>query len=71
MEIDNHQDWRRKHLNAISLNYGRSPYFEANLPRLQELFGRQESRLSELCFQQLGFWLSEFEFALEWFGLRN
>lgn len=60
IEIDNHQAWRRKHLNAISLNYGRSPYFGAHFPRLKELLGRQEDRLSELCFQQLGFWLSEF-----------
>lgn len=62
MAMANDTDWRGKHLRSIAQNYRKAPCFAARFPRLEQLFAetREESRLAELCFRQLRFWLDEF-----------
>lgn len=36
-EIDNSQNWKRKHLKSIEVNYRKSPYLEIYLPKIKEL----------------------------------
>lgn len=59
IEIDNRQDWRRKHLRSIEQNYRRAPRFAECFPRLVDLYKTEDGRLAELCFRQLRFWLDE------------
>lgn len=59
IEIDNHQDWRKKHLRSIEYNYRRAPRFGENFPKLFTLFKNQHIGLADLCFDQLHFWLRE------------
>lgn len=62
-QVDDSQPWRRKHLKAIALNYGKAPRFEACFPKAETLLTIPESNLAELCWQQLRFWLDEFDIA--------
>jgi hypothetical protein len=61
MEIDNHRDWRTKHLRAIEQSYSRAPHFGPNAPRLASLVSPGENQFATLCFAQLMFWLDEFQ----------
>jgi hypothetical protein len=59
IEIDNSLDWRKKHLNAIFLNYKKALRFEACYAKLEILYENQYQLLAELCWEQLLFWLKE------------
>lgn len=59
MEIDNSQNWRKKHLNAIWLNYKKAARFEELYPRLEKLYLSKHDLLIDLCYEQLLFWLGE------------
>ncbi len=48
VEIDDGQDWRRKHISTISQLYARAPFLPAILPRLEEILERPWSRLVDL-----------------------
>lgn len=61
IEIDNSQDWRRKHLNTIYMNYKKAPRFEVCYPKLENLYQARYQLLAELCWEQLLFWLEEFD----------
>jgi hypothetical protein len=63
IEIDEQHDWRRKHLRAIEQNYRRASCFSGNREKLTAAYAPKESRLSELCFAQLRFWLAELNIA--------
>lgn len=58
-EIDEAQRWRDKHLGSIAMNYRRAPHFERCFPKLQALLMSAQQLLSELCWQQIAFWLAE------------
>jgi len=60
IEIDNSQNWSQKHLNSIFLNYKKAPFFEENYAKLLRLFDNRYERLSDLCWAQLNFWITEF-----------
>lgn len=53
LAINNRVDWRRKHLTAIAMNYGKATCFEAVMPSLTAAFERDWARLSELCYAML------------------
>jgi hypothetical protein len=57
--IDNSQNWCEKHLKTLSQSYRKAPYFEERFPKLQAFYEREFDLLSELCFEQLHFWLDE------------
>mgnify|MGYP003585779158 CR=1 FL=1 len=59
IQIDNRQDWKRKHLNAIFLNYKKAPRFEYCYSKLEVLYQSQSQLLSEICWEHLNFWLNE------------
>lgn len=61
MELDIEQPWAIKHLRAIELNYRKSRFFSHCYPKLENLFSSAESKLTELCWDQLKLWLDEFE----------
>lgn len=49
VQIDNRAHWERKHLQALTVHYGKAPYFCAYLPFLQEVYNRHWDSLCELC----------------------
>lgn len=57
--VDDLQPWRKKHLKSIALSYARSPNFDALYPHLEEQLLADTPLLTELCWQQLQFWLSD------------
>lgn len=59
LEIDGSQNWRRKHLDTIFLNYKKSPRFEERYASLERLYRGGQSLLAELCWEHLLFWLEE------------
>jgi hypothetical protein len=59
IEVDWHQDWRRKHLRSIEQSYGKAPLFERCFPHLIHLYEPADPLLAELCFRHLCFWLHE------------
>jgi hypothetical protein len=48
VEIDDRQDWRRKHLSTIGQLYARAPFIDTILPRLREIIERPWPRLVDL-----------------------
>lgn len=59
-EIEGSQNWRAKHLKSIAMNYSRAPHFATGFAHLERLLGDTETNLSELCWNQLRFWLDTF-----------
>ena len=59
IEIDGTKPWQEKHLKTIRSSYSRAPRFKSNQKKLESLFSYRHTLLSELCFEQLNFWLSE------------
>lgn len=59
IEIDDRQDWRRKHLRSIEQNYARTKNFAQKFDRLAAIYRNRTNKLAELCRDQLDFWLSE------------
>jgi len=59
--IEDAQPWRCRHLKAIEMNYRKAPHFKECFPKLAGLLATPGNSLSELCWEQLQFWLSEFD----------
>lgn len=59
--VDDSLPWRAKHLRSIEMNYRRAPYFKECFSKLEYLIKNPEASIVELCWQQLLFWLNEFE----------
>ena len=58
--VDDSKPWRSKHLKSIEMNYRKAPYFNEFFPKLEGIQMLPASNLAELCWQQLQFWLKEF-----------
>lgn len=58
-EIDNTQNWKKKHLQALKLNYAKAPRFHDCFPKIAALYDRQHALLADLCYEHLEFWLAE------------
>ena len=61
--IDNSQNWKRKHLRSIYMNYKKSPYFDELYPKLELLYQTDYKYFSELAFAHLEFWLNELQIS--------
>jgi hypothetical protein len=48
VRIDNRQDWRRKHLRAIELNYARAPYLDRYIDFIRDTYSSDWEYLSDL-----------------------
>lgn len=59
IEIDETQDWRKKHLRSIEQSYSRAPDFAEKFARLSALYQDRQNRLAPFCLTQLRFWLDE------------
>lgn len=59
VEIDDRQNWRRKHLRSIEQSYSKTPDFARKFQRLATLYGDKTNKLAEFCRGQLDFWLAE------------
>lgn len=57
--IDDSQDWKRKHLRAIYLNYRRSINFDELYPKLEQVYRAEFEHFSDLAYHHLLFWLDE------------
>jgi hypothetical protein len=57
VEIDDRQDWRRKHAATIGQSYARAPCLAAILPRFGEILERPWLRLVDLDLAMIG-WLA-------------
>ena len=57
VEIDDRQDWRRKHVSTVGQLYARAPFLPAILPRLAEILERPWGRLVDLDLAIVG-WLA-------------
>ncbi len=59
IEIDTCSQWKKDHLKAIYLNYKKAPRFAECYSKLEVLYQKDINLLSELCWEQLMFWLRE------------
>lgn len=59
IEVDEAQNWKRKHLRSIEQFYHNAPQFPAKFDRVAASYAPRISLLAEFCYQQLLFWLSE------------
>lgn len=59
LEIDANANWKKKHLGAIHANYKKAKRFHALYPALEDLYSREYSLISDLCFDQIQFWMSQ------------
>jgi len=48
VEIDDHQDWRHKHLSTVNQLYARAAFIDTILPRLRHIIERPWPRLVDL-----------------------
>jgi WbqC-like protein family len=62
-EVESSQPWAQRHLRSIRMNYARARHFAACQPKLEALLAGPPSKLAELCWEQLRFWLAEFSIA--------
>lgn len=61
VEIDNNKPWKRKHLNAIKMSYGKAPYFDKYFPEIEELYnGFEGDKLIDLNLRILKYAHSKF-----------
>ncbi len=54
VEIDNRQNWRRKHLASIRQHYQKSQYFEMFFPFFDDLYGQDWNFLIDLNLEIIG-----------------
>lgn len=47
------QTWQQQHAKAIELNYKKAKYFNDYWPKLQTLYQKKYSHISEVCYDQL------------------
>lgn len=59
IEIENSQDWQKKHLNTIFMNYKKASRFDECYAKLETLYQTRYQLLAELCWDQLLFWVKE------------
>ncbi len=59
VEIDNSFPWRRKHWNAIRLNYAHSPYFKRYADFFEQTYAREWTLLDEISTSMLRWFLTE------------
>lgn len=57
LQIDSTQNWRKKHLNAIFINYKKASRFEECFPKIERLYAKEFNYFSEMCYEHLMFWM--------------
>lgn len=59
VEIDNHQNWGREHLNSIKHAYSNTPFFEDYIYFFEELYKKEWNRLLDLDLEIIQFIVEE------------
>jgi len=62
--IDNSKDWQKNHLSTIFFNYKKARNFSVLYPELEKLYAKEYGNMSDLCYDQLLFWL-------DWLGIKK
>lgn len=57
--IDSSQNWKKKHLNSIFMNYKKASRFEECYSKLEQLYKEEYESLADLCYDHLLFWIDE------------
>lgn len=65
IKIDKKQDWKKKHLNSILMNYKKAKRFEECYYKLEILYKKDYEFLSDLCYDHLIFWKQELQINTE------
>jgi len=61
VRIDNNQNWKRKHLNAISYSYSKAPYFDSLFGDIEKLYLENEEFLLDFIVKVSKFILNQFD----------
>lgn len=61
LEIQNAENWRKKHLKTIEMNYSKSPFFKKYKNRLFEIIDSQHNRLLDINIELLNFLFDSLE----------
>jgi len=51
LEIDNRQNWQKKHWNTFCQNYSKAPHFKKHSPFFESIYQYGWNSLSELCYE--------------------
>lgn len=65
LEIDYSQNWIKKHLRSIELNYRKAINFDQLQPKIEEIYNKEYNNFSDFCFYQLEFYLKELKIDTE------
>jgi len=57
LKIDKRGNWQRKHINAISLNYKKAPYYNEVMTAIEPFYNKDYDTLVDLCYEYTKFWL--------------
>ena len=63
--IDNSQDWRRKHLAALTYNYEKAAYFNDYIPFFRQLYNQQWEKLSLLNEQIIKYLFEQLDISVK------
>jgi hypothetical protein len=63
--IDNSQDWRRKHFNAINYNYHKAAYFSKYAKFFEELYKKEWMGLSPLNEELINYFLKQLNISVK------
>jgi len=59
IQIDNSENWKRKHLNSLRMSYSKHPFFECYFPWLVNFFDKDWKYLTDITIEMLHFFLKE------------
>ncbi|MBG9588630.1 WbqC family protein [Cytobacillus firmus] len=59
VKVDSNQNWKKKHLNSVYMNYKKAQRFEECYTKLESLYKEEYESLGDLCYFHLLFWLKE------------
>ena len=71
IEINNSINWQKKHLQSISLNYKKSPYFENYIPFFEDVYSRKWEFLGDLNEYMLKWFLDELGIKVNFLNAKN
>jgi hypothetical protein len=57
IRIDNSQNWRKKHLNTLSINYSKAPHFRKYYPGLERILSKERTHLLDLNAELIRFFI--------------
>ena len=65
VEINNNESWKKKHFNAISLNYKKTPFYREYIDFFDDLYKKEWNKLNELDIYIMNWILQELDVKTE------